>query len=152
MGLGVVASAFSFVKLYPLVQIIQHEPTDATYQLSIICVWGFIELWIVLIALSIPPIWPLLKPYFGDAIATGTWSWSWTKGRMGKSGNSSDSSSRDWKSLKNSEDSPQQNSYLISPESQHSYEFERQRNNYPGGQYGPIRAKTEIVVSSESFV
>lgn len=150
MGLGVIASAFSFVKLYPLVKIIQHTPTDATYQLSIICIWGYIELWIVLIALSIPPIWPLLKPYFGESVASGTWSWSWTKGKFGKStGNSSDSSSREWKSLKNQDESPLHP--RGSPNSQNSYQFESHRS-YRGNQSGPIRAKAENVVSSESFV
>lgn len=62
MGLGVIASAFSFVKLDPLVQIIRSPPTDPTYQLFAICIWGQVELWIVMIALSIPSVWPLLKP------------------------------------------------------------------------------------------
>ncbi|KIM94545.1 hypothetical protein OIDMADRAFT_149274 [Oidiodendron maius Zn] len=147
MGLGLIASAFSFVKLYPLVQIIQHIPEDATYQLSIICIWGYIELWVVLIALSIPPIWPLLKPYFGEAIANGSWSWSWTKSRRryAKGGSSSDNS-RDWKSLRSPEESKNQKQPSMSSESGDGHEFS------PNHHGSAIRAKTEIMVTSESFV
>ena len=66
MGLGVVASAFSFVKLDLLSQLVKHAPEDPMWQLAILTIWGQVELWIVLIALSIPPIWPLVKPFLAD--------------------------------------------------------------------------------------
>jgi len=95
MGLGVVAGAFGFVKLGPLIKLTKAAPTDAMFDLAIIVIWGQVELWIVLIALSIPPVWPLVKPYvqeISSKIQTRSKSWRSRSDQSKMSGNS-----RNWK-------------------------------------------------------
>ena len=45
---------------------------------GILFLWGEIEEWVVLIAMSIPPIWPLFRPLFQRVIKTTT-SQSWSR-------------------------------------------------------------------------
>ncbi|KAJ5888105.1 hypothetical protein N7495_008146 [Penicillium taxi] len=59
MGVGVFAAAAAIVRAYAANSLIG---PDATYASGILFCWGEIEEWIVLICMSIPPIWPLLYP------------------------------------------------------------------------------------------
>ena len=65
MGLGLIATAMSFVKLHLLDDLVKHTPTDPMYSMPVLVIWGWVELWLVLIALSVPPIWPLVEPVLG---------------------------------------------------------------------------------------
>lgn len=61
MGLGLWASAFSFVRLHALAKIELGERQNLT--VILLSVWTTVEMWVVLLTLSIPPVWPLIKPY-----------------------------------------------------------------------------------------
>lgn len=62
MGLGLIGSGFSFAKLHLLNDLVNSKPTDPMYSIPILVIWGWIELWLVLVALSVPPLWSLVKP------------------------------------------------------------------------------------------
>lgn len=140
MGLGAIASAFSWVKLYQLVELIRQPPLDGTWELPIVVAWGYVENYAVLIALSIPPIWPLLKPYFADRI-TGSSSGS----KRPLKGGSGSNNSQEWQPMKSTEE-PMSFS-LPSMQAHGNYGGFKLDNNSRG-----IRTTTEVLVTSQSYV
>jgi hypothetical protein len=140
MGLGVVAGIFSFVKLHQLLELIQQPPLDGTWELPIIVAWGYVENWAVLIALSIPPIWPLLKPFFPDSI-TGSSSGS----RRPLKGGSGSDNSREWRLMKSTQEPLSHN--MPSMQSHGDHGMFKSDNNSRG-----IRTTTEVLVTSQDYV
>ncbi|OQE29709.1 hypothetical protein PENSTE_c002G03056 [Penicillium steckii] len=59
MGLGVFAGAAAIVRTWAVKFIISDDPS---YGVGILFRWGEVEEWIVLISMSIPPVWPLFRP------------------------------------------------------------------------------------------
>lgn len=136
MGLGVIASAFSFVKLGPIDELVKHTPTDPTWSVAIVVIWGQVELWIVLIALSIPPIWPLVKPFFHEVSTR-----LGTKGRTGRSGLSDNS--RDYKLM--DKGSVPYNMHSLSSKAARDGKMYKS-NVHKGG----ISRTTDVTITSES--
>ncbi|KAJ5885500.1 hypothetical protein N7495_010010 [Penicillium taxi] len=67
MGCGVFAAASAIVRSWAC-QFILVE--DSTYGTGLLFRWGEIEEWVVLICMSIPPVWPLLRPITSKFIAS----------------------------------------------------------------------------------
>ncbi|MCJ1435580.1 hypothetical protein MMC27_004954 [Xylographa pallens] len=59
MGLGVFTAICSLVKTAQFNRL-EISP-DATYEIAPLMIWGMTEMWIVLIASSVAPLWPLLR-------------------------------------------------------------------------------------------
>ncbi|KAJ5396654.1 hypothetical protein N7509_004767 [Penicillium cosmopolitanum] len=59
MGLGVFAGAAAIVRTWAAKFILSDDPS---YGVGILFRWGEVEEWIVLISMSIPPVWPLFRP------------------------------------------------------------------------------------------
>ncbi|OQD82894.1 hypothetical protein PENANT_c019G07242 [Penicillium antarcticum] len=59
MGCGVFAGAAAIVRTWAA-KFIMSE--DSSYGVGILFRWGEVEEWIVLITMSIPPVWPLFRP------------------------------------------------------------------------------------------
>jgi hypothetical protein len=139
MGLGVIASAFSFVKLEPLSTVVKQVPTDPTYQLFSICIWGQVELWIVMIALSIPSVWPLLKPCLAGVKTVG----SGSRTARGTSRTGLNSHKGTWKPVAGGEETDPYKMRSLS--SNVSY---TEREPFNQGAYGGITATTDVRVTS----
>ncbi|KAF2233624.1 hypothetical protein EV356DRAFT_468184 [Viridothelium virens] len=60
LGLGVIASIAAIVRTWASGFL---EGADASYHLGILFTWGEVEEWLVIIAMSVPPTWPLFKPF-----------------------------------------------------------------------------------------
>ncbi|KAF7717206.1 Uncharacterized protein PECH_004060 [Penicillium ucsense] len=60
MGCGVFAGVAAIVRTWAASLILGEDPT---YGVGILFKWGEIEEWVVLITMSIPPIWPLIRPF-----------------------------------------------------------------------------------------
>ncbi|KAI9662267.1 MAG: hypothetical protein M1821_008434 [Bathelium mastoideum] len=61
LGLGVVAAIAAVVRTWASGFL---EGEDASYHLGILFEWGEVEEWLVIIAMSVPPTWPLIKPCY----------------------------------------------------------------------------------------
>ncbi|KAI9687093.1 MAG: hypothetical protein M1822_002503 [Bathelium mastoideum] len=61
LGLGVVAAIAAVVRTWASGFL---EGADASYHLGILFEWGEVEEWLVIIAMSVPPTWPLIKPCY----------------------------------------------------------------------------------------
>ncbi|KAF2229101.1 hypothetical protein EV356DRAFT_437826, partial [Viridothelium virens] len=61
LSLGIVAAIAAIVRTWATSFL---EGEDASYHLGILFEWGQVEGWLVLIAMSVPPTWPLVKPYY----------------------------------------------------------------------------------------
>ena len=59
MSLGLVACAVACVKTWDLMFV--YQTTQLTYELYCILTWSYVEMWVVIITCSIPPLWPLVK-------------------------------------------------------------------------------------------
>ncbi|MCJ1318994.1 hypothetical protein MMC15_004326 [Xylographa vitiligo] len=59
MGLGVFTAICSLVKTAQFNRL-EISP-DATYEIAPLMIWGMTEMWVVLIASSVAPLWPLLR-------------------------------------------------------------------------------------------
>ncbi|KAL8831342.1 MAG: hypothetical protein Q9170_005335 [Blastenia crenularia] len=60
MGLGVFTAVASLVKTSQFSRL--RATQDATYAKAPLVIWGIVEMWVVLIASSVAPLWPLLRP------------------------------------------------------------------------------------------
>ncbi|KAJ5580039.1 uncharacterized protein N7459_006024 [Penicillium hispanicum] len=60
MGCGVFAGAAAIVRTWAAKFIMSD---DASYGIGILFCWGEVEEWVVLISMSIPPVWPLFRPF-----------------------------------------------------------------------------------------
>ncbi|EPS31718.1 hypothetical protein PDE_06675 [Penicillium oxalicum 114-2] len=60
MGCGVFAGAAAIVRTWAAKHILSD---DSSYGVGILFCWGEIEEWLVLITMSIPPVWPLFRPF-----------------------------------------------------------------------------------------
>ncbi|KAJ5656776.1 hypothetical protein N7507_008726 [Penicillium longicatenatum] len=60
MGCGVFAGAAAIVRTWAASFIMSDDPS---YGVGILFRWGEVEEWVVLISMSIPPVWPLFRPF-----------------------------------------------------------------------------------------
>ncbi|EPS25418.1 hypothetical protein PDE_00351 [Penicillium oxalicum 114-2] len=60
MGCGVFAGVAALVRTWAASLILGADPT---YGVGTLFRWGEVEEWIVLITMSIPPVWPLIRPF-----------------------------------------------------------------------------------------
>ncbi|KAJ5655973.1 hypothetical protein N7507_007923 [Penicillium longicatenatum] len=60
MGCGIFAGVAAIVRTWAASFILT---TDSSYGVGILFRWGEVEEWIVLITMSIPPVWPLFRPF-----------------------------------------------------------------------------------------
>ncbi|KAJ5280743.1 hypothetical protein N7478_006115 [Penicillium angulare] len=60
MGLGVFAGVAAIVRTWAAKFILD---VDSSYGVGVLFQWGEVEEWIVLICMSIPPVWPLFRPF-----------------------------------------------------------------------------------------
>lgn len=60
MGCGVFAGAAAIVRTWAAKYILYE---DSSYGVGTLFLWGEVEEWIVLITMSIPPVWPLFRPF-----------------------------------------------------------------------------------------
>ncbi|KAJ5884444.1 hypothetical protein N7504_012016 [Penicillium tannophilum] len=67
MGCGVFAGVAAIVRTWAASFILT---TDSSYGVGILFRWGEVEEWIVLITMSIPPVWPLFRPFTSRFIKT----------------------------------------------------------------------------------
>lgn len=59
MGLGWIAAVCAAIKTYQIRYLM--DPSDLTYKISLLLIWGSTESWIILIVSCIPPIKPVVK-------------------------------------------------------------------------------------------
>ncbi|KAJ5133507.1 uncharacterized protein N7443_004863 [Penicillium atrosanguineum] len=60
MGLGVFAGGAAIVRTWAAKFIMSDDPS---WGVGILFHWGEVEEWVVLISMSIPPVWPLFRPF-----------------------------------------------------------------------------------------
>ncbi|KAJ5654400.1 hypothetical protein N7490_001403 [Penicillium lividum] len=60
MGVGVFAGAAAIVRTWAAKFILSDDPS---YGVGTLFRWGEVEEWVVLISMSIPPVWPLFRPF-----------------------------------------------------------------------------------------
>ncbi|KAJ5662797.1 hypothetical protein N7462_011723 [Penicillium macrosclerotiorum] len=60
MGCGIFAGAAAIVRTWAAKYILTE---DSSYGVGVLFCWGEVEEWIVLITMSIPPVWPLFRPF-----------------------------------------------------------------------------------------
>ncbi|KAJ5637733.1 hypothetical protein N7490_007612 [Penicillium lividum] len=60
MGCGIFAGVAAIVRTWAAKYILT---TDSSYGVGILFRWGEVEEWLVLITMSIPPVWPLFRPF-----------------------------------------------------------------------------------------
>ncbi|KAJ5489729.1 hypothetical protein N7539_004619 [Penicillium diatomitis] len=72
MGCGVFAGVAAIVRTWAAKFILSE---DSSYGVGILFCWGEVEEWLVLITMSIPPVWPVFRPFttrFVKSTATGS--------------------------------------------------------------------------------
>ncbi|RJE26966.1 hypothetical protein PHISCL_00667 [Aspergillus sclerotialis] len=69
MGLGVFAGVAAIVRSWAAKFVVSE---DSSYGVGTLFLWGEIEEWIVLIAMSVPPVWPLFRPWVQGLVKTAT--------------------------------------------------------------------------------
>ncbi|KAJ5894609.1 hypothetical protein N7495_006300 [Penicillium taxi] len=68
MGCGVFAAAAAIVRAWSANAL---NNTDSTWESGVLFRWGEIEEWVVLICMSIPPVWPLFRPITSKFLNSG---------------------------------------------------------------------------------
>ncbi|KAJ5161944.1 hypothetical protein N7492_007336 [Penicillium capsulatum] len=69
MGCGVLAGVAAIVRSWAAKFILS---ADSSYGIGILFLWGQVEEWVVLITMSIPPVWPLFRPLAQNIISSTT--------------------------------------------------------------------------------